>query len=341
MKRVRESARLLRNTLADSLQEGAGINMRYRLYSKSVLGPKYEKMGLICQDSSRCFDNGEIQIVSTADGHGSKDCFRSAIGSELAITAALNMVYQYLEHDNLNQGNGLFSETGIHNFKYDFWQEWRRLVREHWDKCLKNNPKVGAEEPRYETVSEKYKSRYESDDEKVVEQYLYTAYGTTLIIAISIDSELLVLHIGDGTCVVIMSDGSFCCPVPIEDRNFMNMVVSLCEDNAYHNIRHAIINRNNTTSYPVAIFLSSDGLDDCYPVHDNDQYLYHLYTVILDNIISNGFDSTEEEISTSLLPGLTSGGSQDDITLCYMICENIEQIKEVYDKIKKKKKNQC
>ena len=219
------------------------------------------------------------------------------------------------------------------NFKYSFWKEWRRLVKEHWDNCLIDNPIVGAGEERYKSVSEKYKKRYESDDEEVVNKYLYTAYGTTFLLCILIDSQILLLQIGDGTCVVLKDDGNFSCPVPPDEDNFLNVVVSLCEENAYHNIRHAIINCRDDSPKPIAVFLSSDGLDDCYPIYENEEYLYRLYSVIINNIVNKGFDSTEEELTENLLPGLTSQGSQDDISLAYMICKNTRILKDTYGKI--------
>ena len=307
--------------------------MKYRSFSRSQIGPKYEKKGLNCQDNSSCYDDANIQIIAIADGHGSNDCFRSDIGSKLAVEAGIGLGQIFLDKNSFDEDEVLFSETGVHNFKYTFWKEWRKLVKAHWDECIRNNSTVGNNEFRYETVSDKYKERYQSDDEDIVNKYLYTAYGTTLILAIRIKKQILILQIGDGTCVVLKDDGSYSCPVPVDDDNFLNVVVSLCEENAYHSIRHVIIDCDDNGPNPVAIFLSSDGLDDCYPVYKNDEHLYSLYSVILDNIINVGFEDTEREIEDSLLPDLTNKGSQDDISLAYMIYEDIDKLKDTYNKI--------
>ena len=68
--------------------------MRYRLYAKSVLGPKYARKGIKkCQDSSLSYDSGKSQKLYLADGHGDENCFRSEIGSELAIVAGkMNLI---------------------------------------------------------------------------------------------------------------------------------------------------------------------------------------------------------------------------------------------------------
>ncbi|MCR5214664.1 MAG: protein phosphatase 2C domain-containing protein [Eubacterium sp.] len=307
--------------------------MRFRLYSKSVLGPKYEKMGLNCQDNSRVYDDGTNQFIAVADGHGSNNCFRSDVGSDLAIMAAFSESQKFLKSDNLDENGYTFSETGIHYFKYTFWQEWRRLVKEHWEACKNNPDHEGANAFRYEGVSDKYKARYESEDKDIVDRYLYTAYGTTLIFAIKIEKQILILQIGDGTCVVLMDDGSYSCPVPVDEDNFLNVTASLCEENAYKSIRHVVIDCDDRASKPVAIFLSSDGLDDCYPLYNNCEYLFKLYSALIDNINNVGFEDTEKEIECDLLPELSRQGSQDDISLSYMVCEDSDLLKETYNRI--------
>lgn len=309
--------------------------MWYRMYAKSIHGPKYKAKGWECQDTSSKLEFNHTQVIAVADGHGSSECFRSEYGSLTAIKTAFRQTILYCK----DMGEALdttirFSETGIFNFKYSLWNEWRHAIREHWDACIKEQENFGEGEVRYGTVSDKYKSRYTSEDASIVEHYLYTAYGTTLLLAISIESQLLILQIGDGTCVVLQKNGDFCVPVPSDDHNFLNVSVSLCEEDANLKIRHAVIDCDvDSVTMPVAVFLSSDGLDDCYPVYNNEQYLYKLYSVIFDNIINFGFDATEAEISDHLLPGMTAKSSQDDISLAYFITEDIELIREAYKSI--------
>ena len=202
--------------------------MPYRIFSLSRPGEKYARRGFRCQDSSgTCTKNG-IQIVAVADGHGADDCFRSEIGASLAIDKVFCEALPLLYDESLP-----FSEQGIRNFKYRLWQSWREAVRRDWD----SRRELGDKEPRYEFVSEKYKQRYQEEGEK----YLYTAYGTTLIAAIAIENELLLLQIGDGSAAVLCANGLFTLPIPQDAENYLNVTTSLSEEDADQKIRHAVL----------------------------------------------------------------------------------------------------
>lgn len=309
--------------------------MNYRMFAKSIPGPKYNAKSWECQDSSgkKAFDR--TQVIAVADGHGSSDCFRSELGSAEAVNTAFRQTELFCKSGCEDAVLPIrFSETGIANFKYAIWQEWRKAVKTDWDARLTNHASLGEGEVRFETVSDKYKARFTSKDDGIVERYLYAAYGTTLLFAVAIESQLLILQIGDGTCVVLQKNGEFRMPVPPDEENFLNVTVSLCEEEANQKIRHAVIDCTpDSPTAPVAVFLSSDGVDDCYPVFRNEEHLCKLYAIILENIIKVGFEATEKEIVENLLPGLTAKSSQDDISLAYLILDKIDVIKEVYQRI--------
>ena len=313
------------------------MGMKYRMYAKSVLGPKYSVKGWKCQDSSGKEKFKHAQAIAVADGHGSSDCFRSELGSGIAIKVAFEQTKSYCQDEDVCEETDIpiiFSETGIGNFKYAIWSEWRRLVKEDWDERLLAHKTLGEGEVRFESVSKKYKERYTSKNEEDIERYLYAAYGTTLLLAVAIESQLLLLQIGDGTCVVLQRDGEYRIPLPPEEENFLNVTVSLCDENANLKIRHAVLDCDvNSPTAPVAVFLSSDGVDDCYPMFRNEQHLYRLCSVILENILEAGYEATEDEITEHLLPGMTAKGSQDDISLAYFVSEETKLLREAYENI--------
>ena len=89
----------------------------------------------------------------------------------------------------------------------------------------------------------------------------------------------------------------------------------------------------NSPLAPVAIFLSTEGLDDCYPIYENEKHLYKLYDeVILDSVISNGFARTRDELRNELLPYLTARGSNDDISLAYFVTRDLNLLKRILGK---------
>jgi hypothetical protein len=309
--------------------------MRFRMFATSLPGPKYASKGWACQDSSGTTEFDHIKVIAIADGHGNQDCFRSEIGSSIAIETAFNQTKHYFSDANDESDLPVrFSETGIINFKYSIWLEWKRKIKEHWDSRLQNKETFGDEEVRFKSVSEKYKGRFTSEDEFVVSRYLYTAYGTTLLFVVAIASQILILQIGDGTCVILQRNGEYRMPVPSEEQNFLNVTVSLCEEDAHLKIRHAVIDcDSDSPTAPVAVFLSSDGVDDCYPVFRNEEHLYKLYSIIIENISQSGFEETETEIANNLLPGMTTKSSQDDISLAYLITEDAVLLREAFENI--------
>ena len=306
--------------------------MKYQEFAISIPGPKYQKKDWPCQDSSGNFSFDDTQIIALADGHGSSDCFRSQIGSQIAVDTVFQQAKLALKRE---EKSDRFSDTGIKNFKYSLWNEWRKAVKNDWDTKLKETGELGAGEIRYNSVSDKYKERFSSNDESIVEKYLYTAYGTTLICAISIGTQILFLQIGDGTCVVLQRNGEIRVPIPNDDENFLNVTVSLCEENAHLKIRHAVLDcGTDDPSTPIAIFLSSDGLDNCFEYDENEQHLYKFYTnTIIENMVNYGYDSVAEEIKVKLLPLMTSKGSRDDISLAYLVTDDINLLRETYNDI--------
>ena len=61
--------------------------------------------------------------------------------------------------------------------------------------------------------------------------------------------------------------------------------------------------------------------------------MYKLYSIILENVLNVGFEATEAEITDTLLPGMTSKSSQDDISLAYFLTEDISVLCETFDNI--------
>ena len=307
--------------------------MKFREFAAFSQGSKYAEKNWNCQDSADKMEFGKVQAVAVADGHGGSNYFRSEFGSKLAIQVLFEQIKIWC--DDLKEGER-FGDTGIKNLKYTFVQKWREAVKKDWYERLQGKS-LGEGEVRYESVSEKYIERYNSTDPKVLEKYLYVAYGTTLICAVSIGTQVLILQIGDGTCVLLQRDGEFCVPVPADENNVLNRTTSLCDEDAVLKIRHAVINCDkNSPNAPVAIFLSTDGLDDCFPYYQNEEHLFKLYAdVILDNIVKRGwlFFLTENEIKNELLPGLSKRASQDDISLAYLIDSNPANLKETFAKI--------
>jgi serine/threonine protein phosphatase PrpC len=303
--------------------------LKYNKYADKSAGPKYASKGWPNQDAVAWDEVKGIQVIAVADGHGSKDCFRSEIGSQIAVDVAVELSCKYFDDPHA------LTPTGINNLKFTIWNTWKSRVKEHWDKHLEDNGPLNDSELRYRDVSDKYKTRFNSSDETEVERYLSVAYGTTLLVAVSTPLQLLFIQIGDGTCVLLKRNGEFSTPVPSDESNFLNVTSSMSEENAFQKIRHALLDRKNTDveTFPIAAFISTDGVDDCFPMFQNEVHLYKLYKNILESVINNGFEATATELSSETLAGLTKSVSQDDISLAFFVYEDIEMLKTTFEHI--------
>lgn len=262
--------------------------MKYRTFAASVVGANHIDNQKPCQDSSGIWELGEIQAVALADGHGSADCFRSEIGARLAVEVAFEQVKNFCREVSPPER---FSDFGIKNFKYSLKNAWLDAIKEDWQ----NN--------------------------SVDEDFSPAAYGTTLILAVSIGTQILILQIGDGTCVTLLSNGKCKIPVPPDEDNFLNFTSSLCEIDADKKFRHAVLECDKEV-FPVAIFLSTDGLDNCYQNFGNEKFLYNLYSeVIMEKMLESGFEETEKELRADFLPAMSENASKDDISLAYMTAD--------------------
>jgi hypothetical protein len=116
------------------------------------------------------------------------------------------------------------------------------------------------------------------------------------------------LQIGDGKCVVLNGEG-FTQPIPWDDACFLNVTTSICDTNASERFRHFF-----SQELPVGIFIGTDGVDDSYPVAENESHLYNLYEKIAANFMYTGFDQGFTELR-AFLPRLSEKGSGDDVSI--------------------------
>ena len=289
--------------------------MKFKLFADSVHGRKYRERSLPCQDFAATLQFGDVQAIAIADGHGGKDYFRSDTGAQLAVETVFEQIKIFCKDLTSDEK---FSDERIPNFKLRIIESWRKKILADWNARLSTI----ESEPRWQTVSDRYKARFTSADEK----YIPVAYGTTLLCAVSIGTQVLIAQIGDGTCVVLSRDGEFKVPVPPDKENFANVTTSLCDADAFGKFRHVVLNCDENST--VAIFLSTDGLDDCYPLFDNEKYLRDFYRdTVVDSFVNNGFDATAAGLREDILPYMTERGSNDDISLAYLVTDDLNLLK--------------
>src|SRR5665648_103891 len=240
------------------------------------------------QDARKYFisKDKEQVIIAVADGHGSKKCFRSDIGSKFAVDVLLKIFSKHLlrkTFDNLQSGFSGMSQDlakAIH-------QQWLEKVTTH----LERNPFT----PEEELV-----------DPKVLKNQKIS-YGTTLLGALITPNYIIYLQLGDGD-ILVVSDNAVMRPIPKDENLIANETYSLCDSEAFAFFKfhyQPIIGQ-----LPDLIMLSTDGYSNSFP----DENEFQKTALDYNNLYKKeGLDLIRKNI-TEWLTETTVNGSGDDLT---------------------------
>jgi len=297
----------------------------YKSFAVTATGSSHTKHGKECQDNSFLYElkNPKVIATSVADGHGDDSCFRSRKGAVFA---------------------SVFGTMGICDFINSYKAEFEQENKERDEKVAKDlikhiiaNWQVKVEEDytkepftpdELAKVSEKYRKRYENGES------LNKAYGTTLIASAITEHYWLGIHIGDGRFTVLNRNGTFAQPIPWDDECFTYVTNSICDDDAFERARVKFFPITPEKPPPVAVFLCSDGVDDNYPVEENEKYLYKLYKTIALTFANDGFESTCEQLKALAEKFATEGKCDDTSIAGFIDMEELKKVKSIWDEEK-------
>ena len=278
----------------------------------------------VCEDASGNYDDELMNICVVADGHGSDNYPRTDRGSKYAVQAAIERIKEFVYSvynplpENTDKNNRESAEliskilsdsyTEVHPLKglsQSILTRWYELIGDDFQK----NPFT---ENELKNVSDKYKSKYLSEQDQLFEK----AYGCTLIAYVVTDSFSFGLQIGDGKCIVIDASGEFTEPIPWDENCQLNVTTSICDEDAGDEFRFY-----SSSEKPAAVFAGSDGVDDSYA---SEEEVYALYRSMLKIFIEHGDEVGKLEIK-EYLPVLTRKGSGDDVSVALIINPNKAQ----------------
>lgn len=284
------------------------------VFNETIIGASHIKHEQPCQDASLSSWNHQnyrkvdeqYGVIAVADGHGSRDYFRSDRGSRMACEAAYEAVNLLL----LNNKNGLNHRKGIKQLidSHDIYMErlkasiitrWRDAIAADYNK----EPFTTKE---LVSLSDKGRAKLDEDSENYVR-----AYGTTLIVLVKHAHFWFGLQIGDGKCVACSEGMPTEQPIPWDDRCFLNVTTSLCDEDAHESFRHCF----RTDAFPDAIYIATDGVDDSF---GDDERLYDFYEKLTQSFQTKGQEITLKDLST-FLPELSLKGSGDDISVAGIV----------------------
>jgi hypothetical protein len=278
-------------------------NMQYKAFNCSCIGASHLKNNKPCQDYSAHYRDANFILAVVADGHGSDSHFRSDRGARFACEAAVECAKAE------NPARWLKDEAADDDdlTLFYYWMKLRLIPDLIAGIICRWNEKVSKDWNGDTPVANK--------ENKSCFEFPPSVYGTTLIAAVVTRRFWFGFQIGDGKCVAFDDDGYAMEPIPWDDNCFLNVTTSLCEKDAMRHFRFF-----SDTSIPRAIFISTDGVDDSYPVYENEKHLASLYGIILDNFAKEGFENGVKELQ-DFLPRLTQKGSGDDVSIAGIIRE--------------------
>lgn len=286
-------------------------------------GESHKAINKVCQDHSLVSINDECAIAVVCDGHGGDRYFRSDIGSKIASEVTRDCVCTFVSGIEkslftgkpFSQHNALSTE--IKNNDYHKESEVERVMRQlfasiiyNWrDKILDHantNPLTDLEMSQ---VPEKAKIEFAN------KEGLEKTYGCTLMCYAQTPDYWFAFHIGDGKLVAFDDNGWWSEPVPWDEKCFLNKTTSLCDSSAIEEFRYCF---QGDGSFPLAIFLGSDGIDDSFGETPN---MINFYVQIL-KLIAKSSESEALQSLQEALPELSKIGSKDDMSVACVYAED-------------------
>ncbi|GHT94424.1 hypothetical protein FACS1894141_1070 [Spirochaetia bacterium] len=270
-------------------------------FSFSAQGANHQKLNTLCQDYALDYQDDRIAIAVAADGHGSPSHFRSDRGARFACESAVKRLKHFAGAAAFRKSDAAQRDELLKELERNIIAEWREMVSADWNSDLP------------ESLPPDFFENLNPDNLLCSIDDIVPVYGTTLIAAAVCDDFWFCLQIGDGKCVTLKIDGSVFLPIAPDKNCYANVTTSICDENASGHFR-----RFWSGDLPAAVFIGTDGVDNSYPVYQNEKHLAKLYRTIADNFAEEGFTNGKKQLE-EFLPVLTEKGSGDDVSIAGII----------------------
>jgi len=275
---------------------------KFKAFNLTEIGASHIKEAKVCQDDSLSFDDKGYAVAIVCDGHGSNKYFRSDRGSHMAAEVTMTAIQELMKSRTIKneQGSKLIDALFANPDKFmqqlaaNIIYRWREQIAEDYQHEPFSETELALLSPKELAASQK-------------EDGWVSAYGTTLIAAVRASNFWFGLHIGDGKCVTVNTDGTTAQPIPWDEKCFLNVTTSLSDAQALSSFRSFFTAKN----LPSAIFVGTDGVDDTF---GNDEALESFYKTVVQLFNEKDFDEAKAELKT-YLPKLSEKGSRDDVSI--------------------------
>lgn len=252
----------------------------YSTISAHAVGLSHIKSDMGCEDYSAAYTGDDCSVITVSDGHGDKNCFRSAAGAMFACQISTQALKEFAA------ANSNPSESDIAALKERIISDWRNAVLAD----VRLSPFTSEE------AGSNVYSTYTRPER---------AYGCTLVAALVTRNYFLALQIGDGAVVASYGDGIYAGPMPPDDDCVGNVSSSLCAADAQKSFRHFI-----SRVLPAAVMAVSDGVEESFDEYGLFKCMYTLSYSMFDT----GAEAAQDALA-ELLPTISQNGSRDDVSL--------------------------
>lgn len=249
--------------------------MMLHYFNETVQGAGHIDTGKECQDASCSWSDGYKTVIVVSDGHGGARHFNSAIGANLACQIAKEHLLEFCD---------MIDAKYLKKHTSDKMKELVVSIVAHW------NDSVSALKEKGDVES----------------------FGCTLIAYFQTTNYWLALQIGDGRCVILDKDENWQQPIPWDNRCFLNMTTSLCDENAVEEFRFAY---GDAITIPRAVFLGTDGIDGTF---GTGELLYGFYNNILKSINNEGMEFVRQQLP-EVLAHYSQTFTKDDMSVAGVV----------------------
>jgi hypothetical protein len=300
----------------------------YKSFAATVIGGSHTKHGKGCEDACFKAESAAVSIAVVADGHGEANCFRSGKGAKLAVACAANGMREFAKSQESKFTHGVFRKKSPPSHS-DFEKAISDLIKHiiaSWQIRVEEDCAASPfTQEELEKADEKHRKKFEAGSG------FNKAYGATLIAAGITPHYWFGIHIGDGRLTALYPDGSFDQPVPWDDKCFLNITTSICDDDAFERAR-CYFSFHTEKTPPVAVFLCTDGVDDNYPIEGNEKHLFKLYRTIALTFDEDGYVSTYDQLIELINQFATKGKGDDTSIAGFIDMEALKQAVPIWQK---------
>lgn len=279
---------------------------KYCPFHHTTIGYSHIKKNTCCEDASISLSVDGINVIVVSDGHGDPACFRSQIGSKLAVEIAAEKLVSFAKNI---QDQGWEDQLLNPAQQEKLLRQLIRSIIGNWNLQIATQLEAEPITEEEFAVSRSYEAAYRAGRD------LPHIFGCTLIAALVTDRYLLALQQGDGRCVVVHGDGTTDQPIPWDDRCVGNVCTSLCHEDAVYSCRYYVQDLRQDPL--IACFAVSDGIEDSLESQED-------VNAFVCNIASILLQDGRDELLTQLedyLPHMSQVGSADDMSIAGIVAE--------------------